>query len=371
LVPSGALHPAARCVIGQGTVVDPKVLITELDELGRRELAPERVFVSDRAHVVLPQHMLVDGLRESGEGAIGTTKRGIGPAYEDKVGRRGVRIGDLLSEDRLGARLRANMAAWRPVILDLGGEVPDVDAIMRDYLAYGARLRSHVTDSAALLWKAIDDGENILLEGAQGAMLDIDHGTYPYVTSSTVLAGGACAGAGIGPLSIDRVVGITKAYTTRVGGGPFPTELHGEAGERLRTAGNEYGATTGRPRRCGWLDLPALRFAARINGLTELAVTKLDILTGLGDIQLCTHYEDGNGQRLETPPYDGLDTVTPVYETLPGWSEDLTACQTIDDLPKNASAYVRRIAELSGVKVGMVGVGADRAQTLRLRDPFA
>jgi adenylosuccinate synthase len=371
LVPSGALQPAAQCVIGQGTVVDPKVLIDELDELAKRDLNPSRVFVSDRAHVVLPHHMLVDGLREAGAGAIGTTKRGIGPAYEDKVARRGVRVGDLLSTERLAKRLEANLAAWRPVIESLGGEVPDAEEIAESYAAHGERLAPHVRDTATLLWDAIEAGENILLEGAQGAMLDIDHGTYPYVTSSTVLAGGACAGAGIGPLAIDRVVGITKAYTTRVGGGPFPTELHGEMGEALRKAGNEFGATTGRPRRCGWLDLPALRFASRVNGLTELAVTKLDILTGLGELQICTHYEGPGGERHDIPPYDGLDDLTPVYETLPGWEEDLTTCETIDDLPGNASAYVRRIAELSGVKVGMVGVGADRAQTLRLRDPFA
>jgi len=371
LVPSGALQPAAQCVIGQGTVVDPAVLLEELDELERRDLSPARVFVSDRAHVVLPHHMAIDGLREEGAGAIGTTKRGIGPAYEDKVARRGIRVGDLLDPKTLEARLAANVDAWRPVIADLGGATPDVAEIVSLYRGYGERLAPHVTDTAALLWDAMADGKNVLLEGAQGAMLDIDHGTYPYVTSSTVLAGGACAGAGIGPLAIDRVVGITKAYTTRVGGGPFPTELHGEAGDRLREAGHEYGATTGRPRRCGWLDLPALRFAARINGLSELAVTKLDILTGLGDIQICTHYQNESGERFEIPPYDGLDSLEPIYETMTGWTEDLTTCQTIDDLPNAARAYVQRVAELSGVKVGMVGVGADREQTLRLRDPFA
>jgi adenylosuccinate synthase len=227
-----------------------------------------------------------------------------------------------------------------------------------------------VTDATALVHEAMRRGENVLLEGAQGTMLDVDHGTYPFVTSSTVIAGGACAGAGIGPLALDRIVGITKAYTTRVGGGPFPTELHGALGDKLREAGGEYGATTGRPRRCGWLDIPALRFAARVNGLTELAVTKLDILTGLGDLPICTHYEL-DGARLDTPPYDDLERVTPVYETLPGWTEDLSKCGTIDELPENARRYVKRIEELAECRVGMVGIGADRAQTLRLRDPFA
>ncbi|RLB54392.1 MAG: adenylosuccinate synthase [Deltaproteobacteria bacterium] len=372
LVPSGALQPRAQCVIGQGTVLDPKVLLDEIDELERRDLAPERVFVSDRAHVVLPHHKLIDGLREAdaGAGAIGTTKRGIGPCYEDKVARRGIRIGDLVDAKTLGERVRANIEAWRPVIAALGGEVPDVDAIVQLYAEYGGRLRPFITDTAKLLWDAMKDGKNVLLEGAQGAMLDVDHGTYPYVTSSTVLAGGACAGAGLGPTAIDRVVGITKAYTTRVGGGPFPTELHGEDGERLRKAGNEFGATTGRPRRCGWLDIPALRFAVQINGMSELAVTKLDILAGLGDISICTHYEGRDGTRYDTPPYDGLEDLTPVYEKLPGWTEDLTKCETIDDLPDNARSYIRRIEELADAKVGMVSVGADRTQTLRLRDPF-
>ncbi len=372
LVPSGALQPRAQCVIGQGTVLDPKVLLDEIEELERRDLAPERVFVSDRAHVVLPHHKLVDGLREAdaGAAAIGTTKRGIGPCYEDKVARRGIRIGDLIDEKTLGERVRANIEAWRPVIVALGGEVPDVDAMVQLYAEYGERLRPFITDSAKLLWNAMKEEQNVLLEGAQGTMLDIDHGTYPYVTSSTVLAGGACAGAGLGPTAIDRVVGITKAYTTRVGGGPFPTELHGEDGERLRKAGNEFGATTGRPRRCGWLDIPALRFAVQINGMSELAVTKLDILTGLGDISICTHYEGPDGTRHDTPPYDGLEDLTPVYEKLPGWTEDLTKCETIDDLPDNARSYIRRIEELADAKVGMVSVGADRTQTLRLRDPF-
>ena len=370
LVPSGALHPRARCVIGQGAVVDPEVLVSEIDVLRDRGLlATPRVLVSDRAHLVLPQHKVIDGLRERGEGAIGTTKRGIGPAYEDKVARRGLRVGDLLRPERFREKLRANLEAWLPIATALGGELPAADAIAERYLELGRALAPHVTDAARLVWEAIGRGENVLLEGAQGTMLDVDHGTYPFVTSSTVVAGGACAGAGIGPTAIERVVGITKAYTTRVGGGPFPTELHGDEGERLRQAGAEFGATTGRPRRCGWLDVPALRFAARVNGLAELAMTKLDVLTGMGDIRVCTHYEL-DGERLDAPPYDALERVTPVYETLDGWTEDLSACPTIDALPPAARRYVKRVEDLVGCRIGMVSIGADRAQTLRLADPF-
>jgi adenylosuccinate synthase len=370
LVPSGALHPRARCVIAQGTVVDPEVLAHEVDVLRERGLLETpRVFISDRAHLVLPQHKAIDGLREQGEGAIGTTKRGIGPAYEDKVARRGLRVGDLLRPERFREKLRANLEAWRPVAAALSGELPAESEIAEKYLALGKALAPHVTDTSTLVWDAIRGGQNVLLEGAQGTMLDVDHGTYPFVTSSTVIAGGACGGAGIGPSAIERVVGITKAYTTRVGGGPFPTELHGEEGERLRKAGAEYGATTGRPRRCGWLDIPALRFAARVNGLDELAMTKLDVLAGLGEIRVCTHYEL-DGKRLDAPPYDDLDRVSPVYETLEGWTEDLGACATIDALPTAARRYVKRVEELVGCRIGMVSIGADRAQTLRLADPF-
>ena len=371
LVPSGALHARTRCVIGQGVVVDPQVLLSELGVLrGRGLLDTPRVFMSDRAHVVLPHHRHIDELRERGRAAIGTTKRGIGPAYEDKAGRRGIRTGDLLDATRLAERVRDNLAAWEPVIRGLGGECPEVGPIVETLLAQGEALRDHITDASRMLTEAIGRGEKVLLEGAQGTMLDIDHGTYPYVTSSNVIAGGACAGAGIPPTAVDAVVGITKAYTTRVGGGPFPTELLGAEGEALREAGSEYGATTGRPRRCGWLDAAVVRFSARINGLRELALTKLDVLGGLQELRICTGYER-DGIMFDEPPHDGLDRLVPVYETLPGWSGDLSACRRVEDLPDNARRYVNRIAELTGCPVGVVSVGADREQTLRGGDPFA
>jgi adenylosuccinate synthase len=328
------------------------------------------VLISERAHVVLPQHVAIDGLRESGDGALGTTKRGIGPAYEDKVGRRGLRVGDLLRPALFAEKLDANLARWEPFFRALGAELPDAAAIREEYARLGDALRPYVTDTSRWLCEAIDRGDKVLLEGAQGTMLDIDHGTYPYVTSSTVIAGGASAGAGISPRAIQRVVGISKAYTTRVGDGPFPTELFDAAGERLRAIGAEFGATTGRPRRCGWLDIPALRFAVRVNGMTELALTKLDVLSGMDELRICTAYEL-DGERLDEPPYDGLERVTPVYETLAGFHEPIADCDSVDALPDRARAYVRRIEELAGCPIGLVSVGADRDATLRLRDPFA
>ncbi|MFW5920740.1 MAG: adenylosuccinate synthase [Polyangiales bacterium] len=370
LVPSGALHERIQCVIGQGTVIDPQVLVSELEWLGGRGLLDgHRVHVSDRAHLVLPHHKVIDGLREAGDGAIGTTKRGIGPAYEDKAGRRGLRVGDLLDADRFAERLEANLNAWRPVVTALGGELPNTKVTVEQYAGLGEALREHVGDTAAWVSKALARGDKLLFEGAQGTMLDVDHGTYPYVTSSTAIAGGACAGAGVGPSVIDRVCGISKAYTTRVGGGPFPTEIEGEAGNALREAGAEYGATTGRPRRCGWLDGVALRFAVQVNGLDEIALTKLDVLSELDEIRLCVAYEV-DGQRLERPPWDGLERVTPVYETLPGWKQDVRGCSAREQLPAEAQRYLERIEEVAGCRVGLVSVGPDREQSVELRDPF-
>jgi adenylosuccinate synthase len=372
LIPSGILHEGQRCVVAQGTVLDPEVLLEELETLEKKGVAVTgRVLVSDRAHVVLPQHKLVDSLRESAKGAraIGTTKRGIGPTYEDKVARRGIRIGDLLKPEPLREKLAANLDAWKPVIEGLGGEVPELEPIAASYIALGERLRPFVQDTATIVADAVKRGVKILLEGAQGTMLDIDHGTYPYVTSSNAVAGGACAGAGIGPTAITKVIGISKAYATRVGGGPFPTELHDDLGEQLRKAGAEYGSTTGRPRRCGWLDIPALRLSVRVNGMEEIALTKLDVLSGLPKIDLCVAYEL-DGERLLEPPFDGLERVTPVYETLPGFVGDISRCRTRAELPEAAQAYVARIEELVGCRVGIVSVGPDREQTADLRDPF-
>ncbi len=374
LVPSGVLHAKTRCVLAQGTVVDPAVLLSEMDELTSRGLldpsaAHARLAISDRAHVVLPQHVVVDRLREAGAGALGTTKRGIGPAYEDKAARRGVRLGDLLDRKRFEPKLVANLEAWAPVVSALGGELPPVSSILDVYLAHGERLRPFICDTAKIVADAVARRENILLEGAQGTMLDVDHGTYPFVTSSSTTAGGACAGAGIGPTAITSVIGITKAYATRVGGGPFPTELHGAEGERLRSVGAEFGATTGRPRRCGWLDMPALRFAVRINGINALAMTKLDVLSGFEELRICVGYEL-HGQPLSDLPFDDLESLVPVYETLPGWTENISHCRTIEELPARARAYVARLEELAGCKIGLVSVGADRAETIQLVPAF-
>lgn len=371
LIPSGILHPDSQCVIAQGTVLDPNVLLEEIDALEQRGVrCSGRLFISDRAHVVLPQHRLVDALHEAKTGgAIGTTKRGIGPTYQDKAARRGIRMGDLLRTDVLRGKVETSLEGWAPTIAHLGGEQPDAASITETYAALGERLRPFVCDTGRIVGDAVKKNAKLLMEGAQGTMLDLDHGTYPFVTSSSAIAGGACTGAGIGPTAVSAVIGISKAYATRVGGGPFPSELHGEEAESLRKAGGEYGATTGRPRRCGWLDVPALRLAVRVNGMTEIALTKLDVLSGRGELKICVAYEV-DGVRHDEPPYDNWDAIKPIYETLPGFAESVAACRTRADLPANAQAYVARIEELVGCKVGVVSVGPDRDQTADLNDPF-
>jgi len=372
LIPSGILHEQAKCVVGQGTVIDPAVFLREVEALNERGLVTDgRLVVSQRAHVVLPHHKLIDELREKKSGgAIGTTKRGIGPCYEDKVARRGVRMGDLLDHDRLAGKLRANLACWKPVAEDLGGTLPDAEIIAAQYAELGESLSSYIGDAIALVHSSIRANQRILLEGAQGTMLDIDNGTYPFVTSSNAVAGGACAGAGIGPTHIGSAIGIAKAYTTRVGGGPFPTELEDDTGQKLRDAGVEYGSTTGRPRRCGWLDLVALRHAVAVNGLDSLAITKLDVLTVLSELKVCVAYEL-DGERLEYPPYERIEDVKPIYETLPGWNEELASCRSRSDLPKAAQRYLDKIEDEVGCRVGVVSVGPDREDTADLVDPFA
>jgi len=372
LIPSGILHEQAKCVVGQGTVIDPAVFLREVEALNERGLVTDgRLVVSQRAHVVLPHHKLIDELREKKSGgAIGTTKRGIGPCYEDKVARRGVRMGDLLDHDRLASKLRANLACWKPVAEDLGGTLPDAEIIAAQYAELGESLSSYIGDAIALVHSSIRANQRILLEGAQGTMLDIDNGTYPFVTSSNAVAGGACAGAGIGPTHIGSAIGIAKAYTTRVGGGPFPTELEDDTGQKLRDAGVEYGSTTGRPRRCGWLDLVALRHAVAVNGLDSLAITKLDVLTVLSELKVCVAYEL-DGERLEYPPYERIEDVKPIYETLPGWNEELASCRSRSDLPKAAQRYLDKIEDEVGCRVGVVSVGPDREDTADLVDPFA
>jgi adenylosuccinate synthase len=360
-------------VLGQGTVIDPEVLLSEIDLLRDScELTPERLTISDRAHLVLPHHMQLDALGERGKQAIGTTKRGIGPAYQDKVARRGLRVCDLRHPQRFRDRLALNLEAWEPLARAHGERLPDAGPIADRYLELGRRLLPYVGNAGAVVDQAVRAQQHVLLEGAQGTMLDVDHGTYPYVTSSNAVAGGAAIGAGIGPSAVDRVVGITKAYTTRVGEGPFPTELHGPAGEALRKAGQEFGAVTGRPRRCGWLDLPALRYAVRVNGLDTLAMTKLDVLCGLDAIQLCVAY-DLDGQQLDEPPPDAEDLarVQPIYETLPCWQEDLSKVKSIEDLPSAVRAYLERVERDTRCAIKLISVGADREHTITLSNPFA
>ncbi len=376
LLPSGILRETTHCVLGQGMVVDPEVLLGEIDSLakGGRDVA-SRLSVSDRAHLILPYHILVDTLREtraSEDKAIGTTKKGIGPAYEDKVRRTGIRAGALRDLDKLAPQVEQALAAWAPTITALGGEVPSVQSVVDPLRKLVSRIVPLLTNTSKLVDDAVRAKKSVLLEGAQGTLLDVDHGTYPFVTSSSPVAGGAPIGTGIGPNRIDTVIGITKAYTTRVGAGPFPTELDDENGRHLAHAGVEFGAVTGRPRRTGWLDIPALRYAVRVNGVDALALTKLDVLTGLPVVKVCTAYDTAEG-RTDDFPIDLIGepgAATPVYEELPGWAEDLTGVRVIDQLPANARSYLRYLEEAVGVPVFLLSVGPRRAETVVLQNPF-
>lgn len=374
LIPSGILRPKTRCLLGQGMVVDPAVLAGEIRAFEARGTPIDgRLFVSDRAHVILPYHVMLDALREGKAGAgeaIGTTRRGIGPCYEDKAGRRGLRMGDLADLGRAEGLVERALRAWSPTLRALGGEPPKLATIMADLSPLAVLLRPLVANTSALLDDALRAGLRVLLEGAQGTLLDLDHGTYPFVTSSSSIAGGACAGAGIGPTRIRRVVGLAKAYTTRVGEGPFPTELKDATGDRIRKAGHEFGSVTGRPRRIGWVDLPGLRYAARVNGLDGLALTKLDVLTGLDEILACVAYQTPQGLTRELP-IDALQAATPVYQAFPGWSEELAGARSLSDLPEAARAYVRFLCAEVGVPVDVVSVGARREDTITLREAFA
>lgn len=366
LVPSGVMHPHTACVLGPGMVIDPEVLLGELETLEKRGALPDRgrVLISERAHVVLPHHVEIDTLREQGADPIGTTKRGIGPCYEDKVARTGVRMCDLNHEPTLRAQLTRSLSRWAPTISAFGATQPDLEQVLAHCLRMGEALAALIGDASEYLETARRAGKRIVLEGAQGTMLDLDHGTYPYVTSSTVLSGGAASGAGLPPNAIGEVVGITKAYATRVGGGPFPTELEDALGDAIRKAGGEFGSVTGRPRRCGWLDVAVLRHAVRMNGITELAITKLDVLAGIGPLKIAVAYEL-DGKRYEVPPALGLERAKPIFEELPGWTEDLTGIRTFDALPITVQRFVDRVAELAGTKIGMISVGPDREETLR------
>jgi adenylosuccinate synthase len=369
LIPSGILYPGKCCVIGNGVVIDPKVLIEELNALRARRIDVSGLRISANAHLIMPYHLLLDSAGEAKLGSlqIGTTRRGIGPCYADKAARLGIRVQDLLDEKILKKKI---VAAMEPKRLSLRpyekDPALDLHTMTEEYLTYGHRLEQHIADTAKLMWELLDDGKKVIFEGAQGAMLDIDHGTYPFVTSSNPLAGAACVGTGVGPKAIDEIWGISKAYTTRVGAGPFPSELHDEMGEMIRARGGEFGTTTGRPRRTGWLDLVALRYAARLNTMTSLVITKLDVLSGLDRIQVCTSYRGAEGPVFEDFPYHQtvLHHAEAELTELRGWEEDLGECRTLSDLPDAAREYLEFIAEHAGAPVALVGVGPGREQVL-------
>jgi adenylosuccinate synthase len=368
LIPSGILHRGVTCVIGNGVVIDPAALFAEVDELTRNGIdVGNRILISDKAHLILPYHRDLDLLSEArrGERKIGTTSRGIGPAYEDKIARRGIRVGDLADPKGLEQNIRDNVTARNRLVQD---NTMDWTPVLDELLRHAERMRPMVRDVSALLTQAMGAGQSILFEGAQGTLLDIDHGTYPFVTSSNASVGGVCTGLGIPPRAIGRVLGVAKAYTTRVGEGPLPTELFGEMGNRLRESGNEYGAVTGRPRRCGWYDAVAVRYAARINGLDGLALTKLDVLDGLERIDICTSYRC-QGRTITDFPSDigQLAQCEPVYESMPGWSEPTAGVREFNRLPDAARRYIARLEEVSGVRAAIVSTGSERDDTI-LRD---
>jgi adenylosuccinate synthase len=376
LVPSGALHPNKLCVIGNGVVVDPEILIDEIQTLKRRGhlVDDEQLRISEQAHVIMPYHKAIDLARERlrGKGKIGTTGRGIGPAYEDKVARTGIRFVDLLEEDTFREKLQRNIEEKNIYLKAILKEKTlDFDKIHVSYGRYREKLRKYVTNTGLLLDQEMRAGKRVLFEGAQGTLLDVDHGTYPYVTSSSTVTGGACSGSGVGPQHIQQVIGISKAYTTRVGSGPFPTELDGPDGETLRREGAEFGATTGRSRRCGWFDAVGVRHAVRMNGMTGIALTKLDVLTGFKKIPICTAYRYESQDLHEFPASSKvMHSAQPVYEELAGWETPLDDARNFSDLPVAAQKYVRRIEEVVGTKIILVSVGPGREQTILLKNPF-
>ena len=372
LLPSGILSPNVVPVIGNGVVIDPGVLLTEIKGLNERGIDTSKLKISTNAHLITPYHRTIDKVSERflGNSKIGTTGRGIGPAYADKINRIGIRIQDLFDPSILQQKIEGALRDKNQVLIKVFNRKGlEVEEVLKEYLEYAEILAPYIADTGLLLNKALDAGKNVLLEGSQGTLLDVDHGTYPFVTSSNPTAGGACTGSGIGPTRISRVIGIVKAYTTRVGSGPFPTELFDEDGEKLRTIGGEIGVTTGRARRCGWYDAPIARYAVRVNGLTDFFLTKLDVLTGWEKIPVCVAYEV-DGKRVEELPASQSDFhhAKPIYEYLPGWSENITKARTFHELPANARAYVKYLEEISGAPMSAIGVGPGRDETIVLKE---
>lgn len=367
LIPSGIFFPEKISVIGNGVVVNPKSLIEEIAYLAENGVSAESLRISDRAHVILPYHKKLDFLQEEAKGdkKIGTTIKGIGPAYMDKAARVGIRVADLLDKEIFEERLRTNLEAKNREFVKMYDSEPiEFEEIFEEYYEYGQQLKKYVTDTSVILNDALDAGKRVLFEGAQGVMLDIDQGTYPFVTSSNPVAGGVTIGSGVGPSKINKVVGVCKAYTSRVGDGPFPTELFDEVGERIREVGHEYGTTTGRPRRVGWFDSVVMRHSRRVSGITNLSLNCIDVLSGLDTVKICVAY-DLDGERIDYYPasLEQLKRCKPIYEELPGWEEDITGCRSLDELPENARNYVRRIGELVGIRISTFSVGPGREQT--------
>ncbi|MCG7408363.1 adenylosuccinate synthase [Paenibacillus sp. ACRRX] len=373
LIPSGIFYDNKLCVIGNGMVINPKALIEEIEYIHENGFKTDNLRISDRAHVILPYHMVQDELEEERKGPnkIGTTRKGIGPAYMDKAARIGIRIADLLDEEEFTKKLRHIANEKNELIKMYGGQPLDIEAMLKEYLAYAEYIRHYVVDTSVVLNDAIDDNKKVLFEGAQGVMLDIDQGTYPYVTSSNPTAGGVCIGSGVGPSKIEEVIGVAKSYTTRVGDGPFPTELNNEIGEFIREAGHEYGTTTGRARRVGWFDSVVVRHARRVSGITGLSLNSLDVLTGLDSVKICTAYKFRD-EVIDYYPANlkMLAECEAIYEEMPGWSEDITQCKSLDELPETTRNYLTRVSELTGIPVSIFSVGRNREQTNQVRSIY-
>jgi adenylosuccinate synthase len=375
LIPSGILYSDKPCVIGNGVVIEPKALLEEIDYLENQGISCENLRISDRAHLIFPYHIELDGLSEQARGSknIGTTKKGIGPAYMDKAERSGIRVCDMSDMHKFKLKLRENINVKNSILETIYDKEPlDADDIIKEYVGYAKKLNKYITDTSVLVYKHIQQQDHVLFEGAQGTLLDIDLGTYPYVTSSYPTAGGVTIGTGIGPTAINAVIGIAKAYTTRVGKGPFPTELLGEVGEQIRTKGHEFGTTTGRPRRCGWLDAVILKYAARVNGLTDWAITRVDTLGGFEKVKICIGYKK-DGEMISDFPasLDELAKCEPVYEEMDGWEENISHVRAMEDLPENAIKYIRKIEELTGVRATIISVGPGREETIEINKIFS